>query len=270
MNESRPADRWAAADLYEPYVGRWSRRVAREFVEWLHVPSKKEWLDVGCGTGSLTRAILERADPRHVHGVDSSRNFVEHARAHIVDRHVSFDVGDAQRLPETDGSFDVAVSGLVLNFVPKPERAVSELARVVRPGTGIVGAYVWDYGGRMEMMRYFWDAVGELYPDAITLDPARRYPVCTEEQMHAQFIHAGLAQVETRGIEVPTVFRDFADYWAPFLGGQGDAPAYLMSLEPARRNALHDRIHAKLPIGADGTIALVARAWAARGRAPAH
>ena len=270
MNDPNPADKWAAGDLYEPYVGRWSRLVAREFLDWLHVPSKKEWLDVGCGTGALTRTILDRTDPLHVHGVDPSRGFIDYARSRIIDSHASFAVGDAQMLPETDGSFDVAVSGLVLNFVPKPDRAVSEMTRAVRPGTGLVAAYVWDYAGRMELMRYFWDAVVAMNPDASALDEGKRFPLCSAEQLHALFMHACLAGVETRAIDVPTVFRDFADYWTPFLGGQGPAPGYAMSLDPHQRDALRDRIHSKLPVAADGTIPLVARAWAVRGRRPAH
>ena len=269
MNDPRPDDRWAAGDLYEPYVGRWSRLVAREFLGWLAVAPQKEWLDVGCGTGALTRTILDFADPLHVHGVDPSRGFVEYASAHIADRRASFAVGDAQMLPEVDATFDAAVSGLVLNFVPKPERAVSEMARATRRG-GIVAAYVWDYAGRMELMRYFWDAVVALNPDAAGLDEGRRFPLCRPESLRALFEGAGVGGVETRPIEVPTVFRDFADYWSPFLGGQGPAPSYVATLDPAHRDALRDRIHARLPVAADGTIALVARAWAVRGRSPAH
>ena len=68
-----------------------------------------------------------------------------------------------------------------------------------------------------------------------------------------------------RSIEVPTIFRDFDDYWNPFLGGQGPAPSYTMSLTEDRRAALRERIRANLPINSDGSISLVARAWAARG-----
>ena len=269
MNDARPDGAWAAGDLYEPYVGRWSRLVAREFLGWLAVPAQTEWLDVGCGTGALSRTILELADPLHVHGVDPSRAFVDHASAHIVDQRVSFAVGDAQMLPEVDQTFDAAVSGLVLNFVPEPGRAVAEMARIVRRG-GVVAAYVWDYAGRMELMRHFWDAVVALNPDAAGLDEGRRFPLCQPEPLRALFEAARVEDVEVRPIQVPTVFRDFADYWTPFLGGQGPAPGYAMSLDPAWRDALRERIHARLPVGADGSIALVARAWAVRGRSRVH
>jgi SAM-dependent methyltransferase len=156
-------DVWAAGDLYEPYVGRWSRLVAREFLSWLLVPAGKDWLDVGCGTGALSQMILETATPHAVRGVDPSAGFIEYAKARITSPLASFEIGDAQSLPVDSTSFDVAVAGLVLNFVPDSSGAVVEMTRAVRPG-GAVAAYVWDYAGKMELMRYFWDA-------AVALDP---------------------------------------------------------------------------------------------------
>ena len=256
---------WAAGDRYEPYVGRWSRLVAREFMDWLAVPAGKDWLDVGCGTGALTQSILERGNPNSVKGVDPSPGFIEYAKARIASARASFEVGDAQSLPVESAGFDAAVAGLVLNFVPQQPRAVAEMARVLRPG-GIVGAYVWDYAGKMELMRYFWDAAAALDPAAYELDEGLRFPICQPKPLAELFARAGLRDVEVRPIDVPTDFRDFDDYWSPFLGGQAPAPGYAMSLSEERRGALRDRIRSKLPIGKDGAIHLIARAWAVRGR----
>lgn len=256
-------DVWAAGDLYEPYVGRWSRVVAQEFLGWLGVPRGARWLDVGCGTGALTQTILRECAPRSVHGVDSSAGFLESARQRT--KSASFEVGDAQALPVESGAFDAAVSGLVLNFVPKPDAAAREMRRAVRPG-GAVGAYVWDYAGKMELMRYFWDAAVELDPAARTLDEGVRFPLCNEKALATLFREADLRDVEVRAIDAPTPFRDFDDYWTPFLGGQGPAPGYCMSLDEARRAALRDRIRSKLPLRPDGSIKLVARAWAVKGK----
>src|SRR5215467_13233107 len=99
-------DVWASGDAYEPYVGRWRRLVARQFVTWLGVPPDKDWLDVGSGTGALCEVILASASPRHVTGVDPSDGFVSFARHKVTDRRVTFQVGDAQKLPVADGSFD--------------------------------------------------------------------------------------------------------------------------------------------------------------------
>ena len=264
MTDNR-TDVWAAGNRYEPYVGRWSRLVARELLDWLQVPANMEWLDVGCGTGALTETILRHAQPRTVRGIDSSAAFIEYANAHVRSALTSFEVGDAQSLPGSANGFDAAVSGLMLNFVPSPPRAVSEMARVVRPG-GTVAAYVWDYAGKMELMRYFWDAAVELDRAAFDLDEGLRFPICQPAPLAETFEQAGLSEVEARPIDVPTHFLDFDDYWSPFLGGQGPAPGYAMSLSEEGRGALRERIRARLPVSSDGSIHLVARAWAVRGR----
>ncbi len=267
MEKSQHNDVWAAGDLYEPYVGRWSRRVARDFLNWLAVPAGMHWLDVGCGTGALTRTILEQAAPSSVVSVDASPGYVEYAKAHTGDSRARFEVGDAQSLPFDSASADAVVSGLVLNFVPQPRQAVAEMARVARPGS-IVAAYVWDYAGKMELMRYFWDAAVALNPAAADLDEGRRFPICQQRSFAELFEGAGLRDVEVRPIDVPTEFRNFDDYWSPFLGGQGPAPGYAVSLSETRRAELRERIRSALPVAKDGTIHLIARAWAGRGYKP--
>lgn len=257
-------DVWASGDAYEPYVGRWSRLVARKFVDWLQVPAGKRWLDVGCGTGALSATILERAAPQSVLGVDPSEGFVAHAQRAIGDPRATFRVGDAQLLPVGDGMFDVAVAGLVINFVPDMPKAVAEMRRAVSPG-GTAAAYVWDYAGEMQMMRRFWDAAVALDPAALEKDEGRRFPVCRPEPFAELFKQAGFAGVEVRALDAPTVFRDFDDYWNPFLGGQAPAPGYCMSLPEDRRAALRERIRSTLRFESDGSVHMIARAWAVRG-----
>ena len=258
-------DLWAAGDLYEPYVGRWSRVVAKEFLPWLGVAKGARWLDVGCGTGALAQCILRDFAPAQVHGIDPSEGFIEYAKAHTT--RTTYEVGDAQALPVRDQAFDAAIAGLVLNFVPKPAAAVAEMRRAVHRG-GVVAAYVWDYAGKMELMRYFWDAAVELNPAAQPLDEGVRFPLCNANALEALFREAGLAAVEVRAIDAPTPFRDFDDYWTPFLGGQAPAPGYCMSLDEEKRAALRERIRSKLPVRPDGPIHLIARAWAVKGLTP--
>ena len=257
-------DVWASGDAYEPYVGRWSRLVARDFLTWLAAAPGARWLDLGCGTGALTEAILAAAAPAYVQGVDRSLSYALFARDRVRDGRTGFLVADARSLPQRGQSVDVVVSGLALNFIPQPELAVAEMARTTRPG-GIVAAYVWDYAGRMQLVRYFWDAAIALDPRASELDEGRRFPICHPAVLEALFRGAGLRGVESRAIDVPTSFRDFDDYWRPFLGGQGPAPGYAMALGEGRRTALRERIRAALPVAADGSIGLAARAWAVRG-----
>jgi len=224
----------------------------------------RAWLDVGCGAGGLTAAILAGASPASVDAVDPSRGFLEYARARVADERARFRAGDAQALEFAAGSFGAAVSGLVLNFLPDVDQAVAELVRVTRPG-GTIGAYVWDYAGEMQLLRRFWDAAAELDPTAAELDEGRRFPLTRPAPLERLFRGAGLRDVTVWPIDVPTVFRDFDDYWTPFLGGQGPAGAYARALDADRRDALAERIRAALPFDADGSIILVARAWAVRG-----
>ena len=263
-NSAKPKDTWTSGDHYEPYVGRWSRLVARKFLEWLAVPSGSVWLDVGCGTGALSQTILQVAEPAKVKGVDRSGEFVAFAQAHAKDKRAEFEVGDAQSLNIETGTYDAVVSGLMLNFVPEPGRAAAEMTRAATAG-GVVAAYVWDYAEGMQLIRHFFDAAAALDPNAIELDEGRRFPICKPEPLKQLLEAAGLHNVEVRPIEVSTNFRDFDDYWSPFLGGQGPAPSYAMSLSEERRTALRERIRAGLPFAVDGSIPLVARAWAVKG-----
>ncbi|MEU8751758.1 class I SAM-dependent methyltransferase [Streptomyces chartreusis] len=259
-------DVWSSGAAYERYMGRWSRAVARRFLTWLDRPAGLRWLDVGCGTGALSALVTELHDPRRVVGCDRSEAFVATAAATPV-RTAGFVVGDAMALPVRDGVFDVAVSGLTLNFLPEPAAAVEELARVVRPG-GPVAAYVWDYGEGMGFLHAFWTAATATDPAAAALDEARRFPGCGPEDLHRLWTDAGLADVSTTPVEVPTVFADFADLWDPFLTGQGPAPGYVATLAPAARDRLRDALHTRVPVASDSSVRLTARAWAVRGVRP--
>ncbi|HEX5690341.1 MAG TPA: class I SAM-dependent methyltransferase [Roseiflexaceae bacterium] len=258
---------WVDADLYEPYIGRWSRMAAQAFVEWMAVPGGRRWLDVGCGTGALSSAILERANPLAIRGADESALLVAFARERVFDDRVRFDVADALALPYDPATYDAVVSGLMLELVRDPCALLREMARVARP-RGCVAAYVWDYAGEMQMVRYFWEAAVALKPAARAFDEGQRFTLCQPAPLRQVFEQAGLMQIESSSIDIPTVFRDFEDYWTPFLGGHGIAPGYAMSLSERDRAALRDRLRATLPIAPDGSIRLHARVWTIRAFKP--
>jgi SAM-dependent methyltransferase len=245
-------------------MGRWSRPIARSLVEWLRPRPSGHWLDVGCGTGALTSAICQLANPASVVASDPSEPFLNEARSRTSDPRVSFVLAGAHDLPTGDGGFDAIVSGLVLNFVPEPEKAVASMRARLRAG-GCVAAYVWDYSGRMDFLRHFWEEASALDPGAAHLDEGRRFPLCRPEALTSLFRAARLNQVETHALEIVTHFEDFSDYWEPFLGGTGPAPTYAASLERSRRESLRQRLQERVRPGPDGRIRLVARAWAVRG-----
>jgi SAM-dependent methyltransferase len=265
MTTTSTNDRWASGDAYEGYIGRWSRKVAPEFLAWLQPPAGLGWLDAGCGTGALTQAILDLASPASITGIDTSAAFLDVARSRIDDERAAFQVGDAQAIPLDDQSVDIAVSALCLNHVPDPERAAAEMTRVTRLG-GTVAAYVWDYAGEMWMSRLFWEAAERVDPAAASHEMGMGRLDCAPGPLHDLFAGAGLQAVQVTGIVIDTPFASFDDYWRPYEGGTGVAPNYAQSLPLATRAALRGDLRRTLPAAPDGSILLTARAWAARGR----
>ncbi|MDX1534101.1 MAG: class I SAM-dependent methyltransferase [Thermoplasmata archaeon] len=259
---------WADGESYEVLMGRWSRLLAPRFVEWARLPAEGDVLDVGSGTGALSQAVAD-AGARRVQGVDPSEGYADHATALLSADYpqVAFQVGDAMDLGFSDGRFDAAVSGLVLNFVPDAGRAVREMRRVVRPG-GVVGAYVWDYAKGMELLRRFWDAAVALDPEAAALDEGNRFSICDPNALNRVFQEAELQDVEVDHLDQPIAFRDFDDYWKPFLGGQGPSGGYAMGLNEADRARFREALRASLTVEEDGTLPMTLRAWTARGVAP--
>lgn len=243
-------------------MGRWSRRLGDPFLDFVNLAEGCRVLDVGSGTGSLSRAFLERFGSGSIVGIDPALQFVEHARKNVTDGRVVFHVGDAQQIDYPDDSFDAALAMLVLNFVPEPSSAVCEMARVTRPG-GNVAAVVWDYPGEMEMLRHFWDAVAQLDPEFERADE-RHQRLCGDGDLALLFEESGLSNVKRSAISFPMEFVSFEEYWQPFLGGQGPAGDYVASLSEADRLQLERALRSRLQ-NADGPIHLRARAWAARG-----
>ena len=260
-------DWFADGEAYEHYVGRWSRGVAHLFLDWLSLPPGLGWVDVGCGTGALTETILEQADPSQVTGVEPSEGFISMARDRIQDNRAEFKSGDAMSVPLKDAEADVLVSGLVLNFVSDKQRALQEMCRTVRPG-GTIALYVWDYAGEMQLMRYFWNAVSDLFPGGADHDEGKQFPICQPDPLADLFRAADLRSVEVRALDMPTVFVDFDDYWSPFLRGQGPAGSYCASLSEDDRQNLRKHLENTVPVRPDGSIHLIARAWAVRGTIP--
>lgn len=256
-------DSWQSGDPYEYYMGRWSKLVAEKFVDWLSPKSGLRWLDVGCGSGALSEAIVNRHNPETVVAIDQSEGFVHTAQQRLGSK-VSCKVGNAMSLPLDDATINIAVSGLVLNFIPEAEKALSEMQRVTRK-SGTVAVYIWDYAGKMEFLNYFWDVVVKLNPAASDLHEGRRFPDSNAEQLIETFNRAGFSEIEATPLEIVTHFTDFDDYWKPFLGGQGPAPTYVAKLDDSERSHLREMLVRRLPVKEDGSISLSARAWAVKG-----
>jgi SAM-dependent methyltransferase len=256
------------ADAYERFIGRWSRALARGFLNFSGLPKQGRILDVGSGTGSLAFTIAEHCNTARIMGIDSSKEYIAYANSEnpFPDR-AGFEAADARHLGFESASFDGALSLLAFNFIPDPGKALAEARRVVKPG-GVIAAAVWDYGSGMRMLRTFWDAAVRIDPEAEKSDE-KHMPLCREGELTALWRSGGLVSVREEPIEISMRFATFADYWEPFLLGQGPAGAYARRLDPDRLAALRGEIQRRLSLkGEDQPFDLSARAWAARGVVP--
>jgi SAM-dependent methyltransferase len=265
MMQSMKIDKWSSGAHYDQWMGRWSRLLAQEFLKWLDISAGMQWIDVCCGSGMVTEAIIERSTPGSVVGVDASAEQVRFAREHRSYPNVTFEIADATRLPFPDSSFDVAVCGLGLNYIPNPALALEEFRRVTRSG-GTVAAYVWDYAQGARFLREFWDAAIAVDGEAAAFDQAQRFPMCTEDGLRSLFEQAKFEDLAVDALDVVTRFTDFDDYWEPLLTGQGSAPNYLATRDTQIQTALRERLKATLPRDSQGAIEMPARAWAIRGK----
>lgn len=233
-------DKWNDGDSYEYFMGRWSSLMAIKFLQWLQIPPGKCWLDIGCGTGALSEAIEKHMSPADLSAMDKSASYVKKAKQRIL-QNQNFKTGEVDHIPFDNQKFDVLVSGLALNFFPSIENALLEFKRVTKPG-GVIGSYVWDYSNKMEFLRYFWDAAYQIDPSSKSLDEGIRFPLCSTENLVKAFTKAGITDIESSFLDIETIFKDFNDYWNPFLGGQGPAPSFLQSLPTNLQNELKDKI----------------------------
>ena len=266
LSESE-AKMFSAGTGYERFMGRWSRLLAPELIAFAGVKDGERVLDVGTGTGALAAALVKSSPGAQVVGIDPSAGFIAYAQKDVGAR-ARFEVGDAQALKFTDGSFDAAMALLVMNFVPDHGKAALEMRRVTRPG-GTVSACVWDYDAGMQMLRYFWDEVVALDP-AMAAKDERNMKLSRHGQLADLWKSAGLVNVEERALTIDQRYSSFHDYWEPFLKGAGPGGAYVVSLPEPKRQQLEERMRARLlKNGQDAPFTLKARAWCVKGQPPA-
>jgi SAM-dependent methyltransferase len=254
----------ASADAYDRLVGRYSPQLAAALIDFAGPEPGMRALDVGCGPGALTAALARRLGPESVSAADPSEPFVEACRARVPGAEVV--VASAEELPFADGTFDVVLSQLVVNFMRDAEAGVREMARVARPG-GTVASCVWDYSGGMTLLRAFWDSAGEVAPERSDADEGRIMRWCREGELAKLWRAAGLVDVRFGALETSAAYTDFEDLWSPLPTGIAPAGAFTKSLDADRQAALHDALRRRLGVG-DGPFELTARAWAAAGARP--
>jgi SAM-dependent methyltransferase len=259
----------ADGDGYERQMGRWSRRLAQPFLDFVGLAEDERVLDVGCGTGHLASAVIERTTTSCVEGIDLAPAYIAHAQAHYADARLSFHVGDACAIQAQDGSFDRVLSMLVLHFVPRATEAIAEMQRVTKCG-GVLAAAVWDARGGFVANRMFFDTAA-----AINIKGrerrARNYtrPLTRPGELATAWRAADLRQVEETSLCIRMEFASFEDYWAPYVGRDGPGAEYVASLDADERERLNEALRdAYLDGDADGPRSFAALAWAVKGTVP--
>ena len=265
MGDKAAQQRRTAGALYDGFMGRWTRAVAPHFLDSLKMATGLHWIDLGAGTGALAGTILDAHDPAHVVALERVPHLVAHMRDLLPDPRLHGVVGDALAIPLPPDCVDAAVSGLLLAQVPDKNKALFEMARVVRPG-GTVAFFVWDYpAGGLGFIHAFWQAATAIDPDAEHKDEAHRFAFCRPQALTVMARSARLRDVTVEPIEITTVFADFEDYWLPLRFGAGAAPDYYRGLPSGTQDALMTRLRDTLPVAANGSITLTGRAWVVRG-----
>jgi len=253
------------ADAYERLVGRYGSQLAFALIEFAGVEPAMRALDVGCGPGALTAALVQRLGIANVFGADPSEPFVQACRARLPG--VEVVAAAAESLPFAEGVFDAAVSQLVVNFMPDAEAGLREMVRVTRKG-GVVASCVWDYAGEMTLLRAFWDAAHEVDPErAAAADEGIVMRWCGDGELGELWRAEGLHDVRFGSLVVHASYTDFGDLWSPFPTGVAPSGAFCKSLDEDHRAALRENYRRRLGVG-DGPFELTARAWAATGIVP--
>jgi len=247
---------------YERLMGRWSKLIGQQFLDWIAPAKALSWLDVGCGNGAFTEEIIARCAPAAVSAVDPSEGQLAYARIRPGTTLAEFRVGDAQSLPFEHHSFDVVAMALAISFVPDPAKGADEMARVARPG-GIVATYMWDFsvGGA---------PVDPIYRVLRTLGVEPPKPpsaaVATLEGLQALWAKAGLQAIEVKHLRIDAVFASFDDYWESNSAPSGPQGVLISRMPPDEREKVHQALRAELRPGSDGRVTVPAVASAVKGK----
>lgn len=244
-----------AAEAYDRFMGRYSTPLAPRFLDFAKVGSGPV-LDVGCGPGALTSALVERFGADAVAAADPSEPFVVAA----LERHpgVRVELAPAEAMPFDDGQFAASLAQLVVHFMSDPVAGIREMIRVTREG-GVVAACVWDLAGGRAPLSPFWKAARQLDPD---VDDESRLAGAREGHLAELFDAAGVREIAHGAISVSIEHATFDEWWEPYTLGVGPAGTHVARLDEAQRAALRDRCRDLLP---DAPFTIEARAWAARG-----
>jgi len=230
-----------SAQAYGRFMGRYSEPLAVRFLDMLGLDAGQRALDVGCGAGALTAALVSHLGGANVTAVDPSESFISEMVRSFPD--LDIQQAAAERLPFGDEGFDRTLAQLVVHFMTDPVAGLREMARVTKPD-GLVAANVWDHAGEHGPLAAFWRAAREL--DAQVPDESQ-LPGVAEGQLAEFFDAAGMKGADATKVSVFVTHPSFDDWWEPYLLGVGPAGAHVASLDPDRKDQLREECRRQLP-----------------------
>ncbi len=261
MSDSLPPFLATDPAVYEHFMGRWSERLAKPFLEFAGVAPGDRVLDVGCGTGTLSLALAEHG--AKVIGLDASESYLDGARRLRSHRNVSYEHGDACHLRYDDASFDACVSTLAIDVIPDVDLVAAEMRRVTRPG-GVVACGTFDFWGGNSVYDLVLDTGAVLDESIRTLRAQiKARPIVWANGQADLWRKVGLIGV----VEIPIVlsfdYSDFQDYWTSFSAGPTRIAQRLIGVPSGVRSEIERHVRdgylAGLPDGAR-SFAVIVRA----------
>jgi ubiquinone/menaquinone biosynthesis C-methylase UbiE len=252
---------------YERYMGRWSMALAPTFLRFACSGEPGAVLDLGCGTGSLTRAAASSFSRARLVGMDPVLGYLAYARTTVAPDRADFVVGLVEQMPFADGIFDCCLSLLLLQEIRAREPALREMRRVTRDG-GIVAACQWDFRHGMPMLVAIREVLSVVVPDVYErLSKRQATAFASEAELRQHWEAAGLADVETARLATTLPYASFDDLWQPLIGGSTPVTAAVAGLPPEAREQVRRRLRMRLVSGGrNGAFSLRAEAFAVRGR----
>jgi trans-aconitate 2-methyltransferase len=228
------------AETYHRIAGmqeRWGLRV----LDRLELRGDETVLDAGCGSGRMTRHVLERLPTGRVIGVDASPSMIEHARQELGDdERLELRVADLAEL-ELDEPVDVIFSNATLHWVPDHERLFTRLFVALRPG------------GRMEVQ---FGGEGNVEEFIAAIESVASEPEFSDHlsELEAPWYFAGPEETEARlraaGFEVESIWLDHYDEKPDdpyqFMRASG-LNAHLERLPGDLSERFMERLRARLP-----------------------
>ena len=208
----------------------------------LELPVGARVLEVGCGTGAVSRYLATLPGVEKVVGVDPSAHFIERARELADGANLEFAVGDGRELAFADGSFDAAVFHTVLCHVPDCELAIGEAFRVLTPG-GKLAVFDGDYA-TITVATYANDPL-QACVDAVIASLV--HDPWLIRRLIRMLRNAGFEDCQLRGYAYTQTSP--ADYMLTLIERGADALETDGKLTPPAANALKEEAHARIAAG---------------------